>query len=96
MKYFPLRDPISDAMMLPAGRKMEKIIVALYIDGELAGHVSLPITELAPFLGLISDPVPIAEHDTLFDAAGAEWHGDYEKPHVVSEDGTLVNVHDIP
>lgn len=95
MKYFPLRDPISDAMMLPT-KKMDFIVVELHIGGERAGHVSVPLLLLPSFLGLISDPVPIAELDTLFGETVAEWHADYSKRHVVSEDGVLVNVNDVP
>lgn len=93
MKYFPLRDPLSDAVIAPNGR--DNLLVTMFISGEVRGVIRLRHVELSEFLNLIAEPVPVAEYDALFDQ-GTEWFQDYDKPHVVSEDGVLVHKDDVP
>lgn len=93
MKYFPLRDPLSDAVIIPAGKDF--LVVNLYIEGELRGQVRVHHAELAAFLDVIGEPAPVAEYDELFDQ-GVEWHREYNKPHVINEDGVLVRKDELP
>lgn len=93
MKYYPLRDPLSDVAIMSGGR--DAIVVTIYIAGEARGMLRIKHAELADFLGLIAEPAPIAEYDSLFDQ-GTEWFRDYDKDHVISEDGTVIHKDDVP
>ena len=92
MKYFPLRDPLTDITII-GGRNA--LVVTLYIDNEPRGQIKVKHAELADFLNLLSEPVPIAEYDSLFDT-GTEWFREYTKSHVISEDGVIVRTNDVP
>jgi len=93
VKYFPLRDPLSDAQISPAGR--DYLVVTLFIDGEPRGMIRVHHAELSEFLNLIAESAPVAEYDSLFDS-GTEWFRDYDKEHVISEDGVIVHKDDVP
>jgi hypothetical protein len=93
VKYFPLRDPLSDAIISSGGRDF--LVVTLFIKGDARGMIRVHHAELADFLNLIAEPVPIAEYDVLFDT-GVEWFRDYDKEHVISSDGVIVHKDDIP
>ena len=93
MKYFPLRDPLTDVTISGAGRN--HIVVTLYIDGEPRGQIRVKHAELSDFLNLVAEPVPVAEFNQLFDS-GTEWFKEYSKSHVISEDGVIVHKDDVP
>lgn len=92
MKFFPLRDPLSDVTIL-GGR--EALVVTLYIGGEPRGMIRVRHSELGDFLNLLADPVPVAEYNTLFDTE-TEWFWEYTKAHVISDDGTIVHKDEVP
>lgn len=91
MKYYPLRDPLSDVAMM-GGR--DALVVTLYIGGEARGMIRVKHAELNEFLNLLCEPAPVAEYDALFDT-GTEWFRDYDKDHVISEDGVIVHKDDV-
>lgn len=92
--YLPLRDPISDAVPVSAGK--DGVVILLFIDGEPVGSVSLKHAQLPSFLPLICERYPVAEID-LFEPEVHWLIDDYKKPHVVDvESGILVHVNDLP
>lgn len=90
MKYFPLLDPISRVFtdrITPT-----QTDIAIYVNNIPAGFVRVTHDEAKQFVrGVLASQLEIAHIEDGI----CTWHGDYEKTHVVSEDGELVPVFDL-
>lgn len=90
MLYFPIIDPISDIEPFNYGRDHHALRV--FLSGRDAGTLVVRHEELSDILDCFKGTKPVAES---YGDNPVAWRGQYNKPHVITELGTLLHVEDM-